>query len=143
MKGELDFQKYSQSLGQGLFADNVILSLLDYEEHGKLDDEGKKALIEAKSFLDDAIVGGNLIKKKFCSANDVRAAKAYSSIRSIKFPNRQSQDLIKYMYELSEIINTIMTGNSVTPQELKLLDDFFSYYSQTYFQKTREVLEVV
>ena len=143
MRGELDFQNYSQLLGQGLFADNVILSLLDYKELGKLDAQERKALIRAKSFLDDAIAGGNLIKRKLGSAHDVKAAKAYSSIQSIRFRNQQSQDLINYIRELRDTIEMIIGGNAVDPQKLKQLDNFFSHYSQTYFQKTRAVLEAV
>ena len=51
MRGEIDFQKYSQRLGNGLFADNVILSILDYKENRNLEPKEKEALKRAKNSL--------------------------------------------------------------------------------------------
>ena len=145
MRGEIDFQKYSQQLGQGLFADNVILSILDYREKGVLDPEGKEALKRAENFLNNVINGGNLQSSVFSSSDDVKAAKAFNSVRvqSVSLGLPKSPSFIDHIRELHNTIGDILNNNPVSEQKIDSLDSFFSSYSRVHFQKAKSVLETV
>ena len=136
MRGEIDFQKYSQRLGNGLFADNVILSILDYKENRNLEPKEKEALKRAKKFFDDVIDGGNLQSSILSSAHDVMAAKAFNSVQPIRV--RLSQ-----LCDLRDTIEEILNNNPVNEQKINQLDNFFSSYSRINFQKAKSVLETV
>ena len=143
MRGEIDFQKYSQTVGEGLFADNITLSILDYREKGKLDHKEKEALKRAREFFDNVIDGGNLRNSIFSSAHDVMAAKAFNSVLQIKPRLPKSKTITDYISELRDAIEEILNGNPVSDQRINQLDKFFTSYSRINFQKTESVLETV
>lgn len=143
MRGEIDFQNYSQLVGEGLFADNIILSLLDYREKKKLDHEEKETLKRAKEFFNNVIDGGNLRNSIFSSAHDVMAAKAFNSVLLIKVRLPRSKTITDYISELRDAIEEILNGNPVSEQRINQLDKFFTSYSRINFQKTESVLEAV
>ena len=143
MRGELDFQKYSQRLGNGLFADNVILSILDYKDNRILGPKEKEALRRANKFFDDVIAGGRLQKSVLRSARDVTAAKAYNSVQPPPVRLPRTQNIVDYITDLRDTIEEILNGNLVNEQKIDRLDNFFSSYSRINFQKAKSVLETV
>lgn len=132
---EVDLQKYSQSIGQGLFADNVILALIDYKEKGGFDEQGKEALKRARIFLDEAIAGGNLQKKQFLSSQDIKVAKTYNYLQTMR--PRQSHSLINQMSELRDSIDAILNKKPIDDRDIDQLDDFFANYGLISFQRSR------
>ena len=141
MRSEIDLQKYSQFLGQGLFADNVVLALIDYKEKGHVDDQGKAALKRAKVFLDEVINGGNLQKKKFSSSQDIKVAKTFNSLQAMK--TRRPPDLIREISELRDSIDAIINNKPIKTDEIDQLDDFFAGYGLISFQRSNSILETV
>lgn len=143
MRGEIDFQKYSQHLGKGLFADNVILSILDYKEKGTIDLKGKEALKRAKVFLSNVINGGNLQGSVLSSSDDVKAAKAFNAVRThsnfLGLP--ASPNILDRIINLHGTVDDILNNKAVSEENLNRLDNFFSSYSRINFQATKSVLE--
>jgi len=134
MRGEIDFQKFSQVVGEGLFADNVILSLIELKENGVLNE--KEAIKRAKKFFDDVIDGERLQRSMIHSARDINAAKVYNSVQPITIT----------LYELNklrETIKEIMNDKPVSEQKLNQLDNFFSSFSRIKYQRAKTVLETV
>ena len=143
MRGELDIQKYSHPLGEGLFADNIILSILDYRETKSLDSKQKDTLERAKKFFDDVINGENLKSSILRSADDVKAAKAFDSVNSIRVGLPRSQSFIDHIRELRNTIVDILDDNPISEEKMDRLDNFYSNYSRIHFQKAKSVLETV
>jgi hypothetical protein len=136
MRGELNFQKYSRLLGEGLFADNIILSIIDYRENRRLEPAAIEVLKRAKKFFDDVIEGERLQSSVIRSARDINAAKAYNSVQPIRV--RLSQ-----LCDLRDTIEEILNNNPVNEQKINRLDNFFSSYSRIKFQRAKSVLESV
>lgn len=136
MRGELNFQKYSRLLGEGLFADNIILSILDYRANRRLDPKSIGALRRAKKFFDDVIDGQRLQSSMISSAHDINAAKAYISVHPIRVR-------ISQLHDYRDTIEGILSNSPVNRQKLDQLDSFFSSYSRIKFQKAKSVLETV
>lgn len=142
MRGEIDFTKYSQLLGEGLFADNIILSILDYREKGSLDSKEKETLKRAKKFFEVVITGGKLQSRKLSSADDVKSANTFYSVKSIREVLPRSQ-FIDHIKEMRNTIKEILNDTPVNAQKIDRLDNFFSSYSRVHFQKVKSVLESV
>lgn len=142
MRGEVDFQKYSHVVGEGLFADNVILSIIGYNENGVLSPKEKEVLKRASEFLDDVIAGGRLQNSILRSAHDITAVKAYYSVQPLTTRNRV-QNVVDYITELRNTIDELLNDNRVEESKVKQVDNFFSNHSRIHFQKAKSVLETV
>jgi hypothetical protein len=136
MRGEIDFQQYSQVIGQGLFADNVILSIIEYKEKGVISIKEKEAIKRAKKFFDDVIDGEKLQRSIIRSARDINAARAYNSVQPIIVKLSQ-------LNELRDAIDKIVKNKPIDEREIDQLDDFFSSLSRIKFQRAKTVLETV
>ena len=142
MRGKIDFQEYSRVLGEGLLANNVIISLLDYQEGKDIGDNGREVLKRAKNFLDAVIDGSNLQNSVFHSVDDIKAAKAFNSVKSKGIIPKTGR-FLDYISVLSRTLEQLIDGHQISDQELKQLDKFFSDYSRMHSRKVNTVLEAV
>ncbi len=136
MRGEINFQKYSSEVGEGLFADNVILSLIGFKENKVLSAEEKEVLKKAKKFIDDVIEGERLQKDVIRSAHDINVSKVYISVQPIMVQ-------LSKLEELRDTIEGMINNQTVNTQKVDQLDNFFTSYSRIKFQKAQSVLEAV
>lgn len=144
MMGELDFTEYSQHLGDGLFADKVLLALLRFQRTGTVGKEEKETFKRAKAFLADAIEGGKSHRRAFRSSQDVASTRAFTqAVAAITTPAPSKGEFINYLGELYTTVKKLLSNEQVTIEELNLLDVFFSRYAQVQFQRSESILESV
>ena len=141
MRGELNVQEHASRLGEGLFADNVILSLIEFRDKRTLTGTTRKPLRRAQRFLQSAIDGNGLKGSVFRSAHDITAARAYSAVCSGL--TTSSVDFETYLKELLDTIDTLLAGRTPTDARIDQLDHFFSRYGALNFQRAKSVLEAI
>lgn len=142
MRNDLDFTEHSRLLGEGLFADSVILALSRYSKNRQLDDRDKKVLEKAQDFLNKVIEGGSFTSSVFHSARDYITAQAFTqAVNSVSIPISSKSDFLKYIEELQNIIDKILKGKKLNEERFNLVDSFFTRYSRIQFQRSRSMLE--
>lgn len=144
MRNELDFAEHSRLLGEGLFADKVILALSRFSKTQQLGEQERQALERAKDFLSEVIEGGNFSQGVFHSARDVASAKAFThAVDSASIRLSSKSDFLRYVGELRSIVTKILANEHITDEHLALVDAFFSRYGRMQFQRSRGMLEPV
>lgn len=141
---ELDFTKYSRHLGEGLFADKVVLVLARFARTGELSVDERQTLKEAEDFLSEVIEGSNFTQGVFRSARDASLAKAFThAVDAIAIRVSSREEFLRLINELLTITRKVSAGEQIGKQDLALVDTFFSTYSQSQFQRSKAMLESV
>lgn len=143
MRNELDFGEYSHILGEGLFADKVILALSKFSETRQLGEQEIEALEKAKDFLSKVIEGGNFLTGVF-SARDMASAQAFThAVNSVSIRVSSKADFLRYLDELQSTVTRILANKNISDDEFAQVDAFFSRYGRMQFQRSRAKLESV
>jgi hypothetical protein len=143
LRNELDFAEHSHLLGEGLFADRVILALSRFSKTRQLSEQEREILKRAKDFLSDVIEGGNFTTGVF-SARDMASVKAFThAIDSVATRVSSKSDFLRYVDELLKTITKVLANEHVSKKELAQVDAFFSRYGRSHFQRSRAMLEPV
>ena len=143
MRNELDFAEHSHLLGQGLFADKVVLALSRSSKTRQLGEQERDTLERAKVFLSEVIKGGNFSTGVF-SAQDMASAKAFThAVDSVTIRVSSKSDFLRYVDELLNTVTKVLANEHVSDEELAQADAFFSRYGRLYFQQSRGMLEPV
>jgi hypothetical protein len=145
LRKELDFGKYSSHLGQGLFADGVVLALSKYFRTSNLDERSKNSLINAGHFLTEAIEGGKPPVIIYQSPEGASSAKAFAhaiDAMTISVSSNKEQ-AINYLNDLLSTVNKLSTGEKVSNEDIDKVDAFFSRYGQIQLQRSKAMLELV
>ena len=143
MRNELDFAEHSHLLGEGLFADKVILALSRFSKTRQFGEQEGEVLEKAKDFLSEVIKGGNFSTGVF-SAQDIVSAKAFThAVDSVAIRVSSKSEFLRYVDELLDTVTKILTNEHVTNEKLAEVDVFFSRYSRMQFQRSRGMLESV
>lgn len=144
MRNELDFAEHSRLLGEGLFADKVLLALYKFSKTRQLTGQESDVLKRAEKFLNDVLEGGRFSVGVFHSNHDVTAAKAFThAVSFVAVPLTSKSDLLHYIDGLRKTIEKILANEHINDEELAMVDTFFSRYSKVQFQQSREMLESV
>lgn len=144
MRNELDFTEHSRLLGEGLFADKVILALSRFSQTQQLGEQERQALERAKDFLNEVIEGGNFSQGVFHSARDVASAKAFThAVDSVAIRVSSKLDFLRYVNELQSTVTKILTNEHISNEEFAQVNAFFSTYGRKHFQRSRAMLEPV
>ena len=143
MRNELDFAEHSHLLGEGLFADKVILALSRFSQTQQLGDQEREALERAKDFLYDVIEGGNF-STGVHSTREVVSAKAFRrAVDSVSIRVSSKADFLRYVDELQSTVTKIFANENISDDEFAQVDAFFSRYGRMQFQRSRAKLESV
>lgn len=143
MRNELDFAEHSHVLGEGLFADKVILALSHFSKTRQLGEQEREALERAKYFLSEVIEGGNFSTGVF-SARDIASARAFShAVDSVDIRISSKSEFLRYVDELQSTVMKILAKEQVSDEQLAQVDAFFSRYGRLHFQRSRAMLEPV
>ena len=143
MRNELDFAEHSHVLGEGLFADKVILALSHFSKTRQLGEQEREALERAKNFLSEVIEGGNFSTGVF-SARDIASARAFShAVDSVDIQISSKSEFLRYVDELQSTVMKILAKEQVSDEQLAQVDAFFSRYGRLHFQRSRAMLEPV
>ena len=143
MRNELDFAEHSHLLGQGLFADKVVLALSRSSKTRQLGEQERETLERAKVFLSEVIKGGNFSTGVF-SAQDMASAKAFThAVDSVTIRVSSKSDFLRYVDELLNTVTKVLANEHVSDEELAQVDAFFSRYGRLHFQRSRAMLEPV
>jgi len=143
LRNELDFAEHSHLLGEGLFADKVILALSRFSKTRQFGEQEGEVLEKAKDFLSEVIKGGNFSTGVF-SAQDIVSAKAFThAVDSVAIRVSSKSEFLRYVDELLDTVTKILTNEHVTNEKLAEVDVFFSRYSRMQFQRSRGMLESV
>ena len=144
MRNELDFAEHSQLLGEGLFADKVVLALSHFSKTHQLGEQERQVLERGKEFLSEVIEGGNFAEGVFHSARDVASAKAFAhAVDSVAIRVSSKSEFLRYIDELQSTVKKILANEHISDAQLVQLDDFFSSYGRMQFQRSRGMLEPV
>ena len=144
MRNELDFTEHSHLLGEGLFADKVILALSRFSNTRQVSEQEIEVLEKAKEFLSEVIKGGNFSTGVFHSARDVASAKAFThAVDSVAIQVSSKSDFLRYVKELGDTVTKLLANEQITDEKLAPVDTFFSRYSRMQFQRSRGMLESV
>lgn len=144
LRNELDFAEHSHLLGEGLFADKVILALSRFSKTQQLGEQERQALEKAKDFLSEVIEGGNFSQGVFHSARDVTSAKAFKrAVDAVSIQVSSKSDFLRYLDELKATVTKILANEHTSDEQLALVDAFFSRYGRMQFQRSRGMLESV
>ena len=143
MRNELDFAEHSHLLGQGLFADKVVLALSRSSKARQLDEQERETLERAKVFLSEVIKGGNFSTGVF-SAQDMASVKAFThAVDSVTIRVSSKSDFLRYVDELLNTVTKVLANEHVSDEELAQVDAFFPRYGRLHFQRSRAMLEPV
>jgi len=143
LRNELDFVEHSRLLGEGLFADKVVLALSRFSQTQQLGEQEREVLERAKVFLSEVIEGGNFSTGVF-SARDVASAKAFTrAVDSVSIRVSSKSDFLHYVDELRSIITKILANEHTSGKQSALVDAFFSRYGRLQFQRSTAMLESV
>ena len=143
MRNELDFTEHSSVLGEGLFADKVILALSHFSKARQVGEQEKETLERAKDFLSKVIKGGNFSTGVF-SSQDIVSAKAFThAVDSVAIRVSSKSEFLFYVDELLNTVTKVLANEHVTNEKLAEVDVFFSRYSRMQFQRSRSTLEFV
>lgn len=143
MRNELDFAEHSHVLGEGLFADQVILALSHFSKTRQLGEQERKALGKAKEFLSEVIKGGNFSTGAF-SDRDLASAKAFThAVDSVSIRVSSKSDFLQYVDELRSTVTKLLANEHISDEQLAAVDAFFSRYGRLHFQRSRVMLEPV
>jgi len=143
LRNELDFAEHSHLLGQGLFADKVVLALSRSSKTRQLGEQERETLERAKVFLSEVIKGGNFSTGVF-SAQDMASAKAFThAVDSVTIRVSSKSDFLRYVDELLNTVTKVLANERVSDEELAQVDAFFSRYGRLHFQRSRAMLEPV
>ena len=121
MRNELDFAEHSHLLGQGLFADKVVLALSRSSKARQLDEQERETLERAKVFLSEVIKGGNFSTGVF-SAQDMASVKAFThAVDSVTIRVSSKSDFLRYVDELLNTVTKVLANEHVSDEELALI----------------------
>jgi len=144
MMRELDFAKYSHRLGEGLFADKVVLSLSQFARTRKADKDIKRNLGRAQSFLQEVIEGGRSTQDAFRSSQTAASARAFTQVvEASTIQVSSKEEFLRYLDGLQDTLSKTFAGKAVTKEELERVEGFFSRYGQLQFQRSKAMLESV
>ncbi len=142
--GELDFTEYSLRLGEGLFADKVVLALSRFQHTWTVDRDERQTFKRARGFLAEAIEGGKSPHATFRSSQDAVSAKAFThAVAAMVTPTPSKEEFLDYLGRLHSTLSKLVANEQVAGQELELVDAFFSRYAQVQFQRSESILESV
>jgi hypothetical protein len=143
LRNELDFAEHSHVLGEGLFADKVILALSRFSKTRQLGEQERETLERAKVFLSEVIKGGNFSTGVF-SARDIESAKAFThAVDSVAIRVSSKSEFLRYVDKLLDTVTKVLANEHVSDEQLAQVDDFFSRYGRMQFQRSRGMLEPV
>jgi len=144
LRNELDFAEHSHLLGEGLFADKVILALSRFSKTQQLGEQERQALEKAKDFLSEVIEGGNFSQGVFHSARDVASAKAFThAVDSVAIRVSSKSDFLRYVDELRSTVTKVLANEHTSDAQVALVDAFYSTYGRMQFQRSKGMLESV
>lgn len=132
------FNKLSNSLEWGFFADEMILILLSFKKKKKLPDSNKETIKKAINFLKDAVKGHNWMDSN--TFKNQKSAFAFSQAVKVLSKIETSDEFLSYMEQLIQTAEKIQKSKKVEKKEINNLIDFFTDYGKTQLEISEDII---
>ncbi|MGD0696260.1 MAG: hypothetical protein ABSB82_15520 [Terriglobia bacterium] len=137
MRKENWFGEVAKSLGDGMFADRVILALAKGKRNGcAIPGEDRQLFKRAADFLNDAITGYQWMDQPSFSSSSTNHANLFGqAVRALSISS-VPVNFMKYLEELKDICQHLEAGERVSEAEIHELKEFFLNHSTAEMQHT-------
>ena len=132
------FIERSRSLGEGLFADSVILAIYQFMKSRQLWDRERDTFEKARDFLGDIIEGRylfmeNVIYSAHAISQDDSLSPGFDKIKS-RLTSKEG--VLRLVEELKRTVEDILANKVPSDKQLSLVDGFFSRYARIQYQRS-------
>lgn len=138
MTDGFDFIERSRLLGEGLFADSVILALYQFMKSRQLWDRERDTLEKARNFLGDIIEGRYLFMENVIySAHGISEDDSLSpAFNKIKDRLTSKEGILRLVEEMKRTVEDILANKVPSNKQMSLVDGFFSRYARIQYQRS-------
>jgi len=141
MLSETEFSELSDSLSTGFFADKVVMSLARTQRLGRLQDNDRPTIKEAKHLLEHVLDGVEWLDKKKLDAKSAESAVAFDravhALPSIRVPSKFHD----YITHLGQILQTLQEKGNASEEEIQEVRSFFFSYARAVSIESQRVIE--